>query len=150
MGDSVHVAFCTIHVKLCQILSHAAKRLSSAKALRQSFEDLLGSVCQLENELAAFTSSVKHIIQFDSPLDLTAIPIGFTVDQTMSLYFLYYMLLLEIHTPLTIPWFGQTSSTGDQAGQNQVERSSSVTANACRALILATGYTRLDANASVL
>ena len=150
-GEFVNVTFCTIYIKLCQILSRASKRLSSARALRQSKEELVKAITELDQEIASFKLSIKDITTLDEPLDLAKLPAGFTIGQITWIHFLYYSLMLDIHVPLTCPWFHDPTNNQEvMPFLDQVERSSSIVANSARAAILATRFVELDVNSPVL
>lgn len=137
-------------VKLNQILSHAYKRLSTARALRQSTTELVKAVTELDQEVTTFKQSVEHLVSLDEPLDEQRILPTMPVFQLLMIHFLYYGLLFEIHGHLMLPWFDRTMIKQLEAFRSQVDHSCAIVAKTARAAILATRLVRLDANCPVL
>ncbi|KEF56925.1 uncharacterized protein A1O9_07115 [Exophiala aquamarina CBS 119918] len=149
-GENINIPFTTICVKLHQILSHAYKRLSTARALQQSTAELLKAVTELDQELVTFKQSIEHLITLDEPLDEQRVLATMPTFQLLMLHFLYYGLLFEIHGPLMLPWFDCTMIKQLESFRSQVDRSCALVAKTARAAILATRLVRLDANCPVL
>lgn len=145
----MNLEFTILSIKMCQILSRAYKRLSSARALRQSAKELITAVSELDEEVNVLKRSVEHIIMFDEPLDSLSTPLCMSFYHIVILYFLYYSLVLEIHGPLMLPW-SEASSRQFQPFQPQVERSCSIVAQIARAAILGSRFIQLDANSLVM
>lgn len=74
-------------VKLNQILSHAYKRLSTARALRQSTTELVKAVTELDQEVTTFKQSVEHLVSLDEPLDEQRILPTMPVFQLLMIHF---------------------------------------------------------------
>ena len=140
----------TICIKMTQILSRAYKRLSSARALRQSTKELVEAVTELDQEVNALKRSIEHVISLDEPLDTFPASAKMSMFQSTLIYFVYYELLFEIHSPLMLPWVGHTSARHLQAFQSEFERSCSIVAETARAAILASRFVHLNANSLVM
>jgi hypothetical protein len=135
-------------MRLC---STTKKRLSSAKALRQTHAQLIETVRSLSQQLDALKHSIQHIIILDAPLELDQLPQGMTLRQAQSLQAHYFSLVLDINTPLTYPWSGVRESVEqDMAALAQIEASCNAVAIVSRAAILATRQIRVDASCTAL
>ncbi|KEF54370.1 uncharacterized protein A1O9_09536 [Exophiala aquamarina CBS 119918] len=149
-ADSSSDTFCTICIKLSQIQSRAYKRLSSARALRQSAEELIRAVAELHEEVILFKRTINHIIDLDEQLDEMPMPRMMTMFQLIMVYFLYYSVLFDIHTPLMLPWFHLTGSKRFDTFHPQVQNSCAIIARTARVAILGCRLVQLDANTPVL
>lgn len=135
-------------MRLC---STTKKRLSSAKALRQTPAQLIETVRSLSQQLDALKHSIQHIIILDAPLELDQLPQGMTLRQAQSLQAHYFSLVLDINTPLTYPWSGVRESVEQDMGAlAQIEASCNAVAIVSRAAILATRQIRVDASCTAL
>lgn len=135
-------------MRLC---STTKKRLSSAKALRQTPAQLIETIRSLTQELDALKYSIQHIIVLDAPLEPSQLPQGMTLRQAQSLQAHYFSLILDINTPLAYPWSGVRESVDqDMAALAQIEASCNAVASVSRAGILATRQIRVDASCTAL
>ncbi|KAI1619628.1 hypothetical protein EDD37DRAFT_642718 [Exophiala viscosa] len=143
--------YCHTLIKMMQLSSTARKRLSSARALRQTTEQLIKTVRKLRKDLADFKLSVQHDICLDDPLETSRIPAGLSLRQAQSLQSHYFCLVLDINTPLTYPWLGISAYlSNDAAATSHVEASCKEVAQASRAGILATRQVHIDGGCSLL
>jgi hypothetical protein len=135
-------------MRLC---STTKKRLSSAKALRQTPAQLIETIRSLAQELDALKYSIQHIIILDASLEPSQLPQGMTLRQAQSLQAHYFSLILDINTPLAYPWSGVRESVDqDMAALAQIEASCNAVASVSRAGILATRQIRVDASCTAL
>lgn len=150
---SVETNFVRICVGLAQLSSHTYKRTATARALRQSTEELVQTVAELDEEVHQFKLSIKHIICLDESVDLLTpeqSPQGIPMDRAVLIYFLYYGLLFDIHSPLMLPWYSHSCPKQLVSFCNQVQYSCDVVANTARAAILGTRLVQLNANTQTL
>lgn len=135
-------------MRLC---SSTKKRLSSAKALRQTPAQLIETVRSLSQELDALKHSMQHDIVLDAPLELAQLPQGMTIRQAQSLQAHYFSLVLDINTPLAYPWSEVRESVEqDMVAVAQIEASCNAVASVSRAAILGTRQIRVDASCTAL
>lgn len=150
-GCSSDTFYCHTLIKMMQLASTAKKRLSSARALRQSTDQLIRTVRKLRKDLADFKRSVEEKISLDSPIDASRVPAGLTLRQAQSLQSHYCCLMLDINTPLTYPWSGiSTHLPNNIAAASEVEASCNEVAKASRSAILATRQIHVDGGCSNL
>ncbi|KAK5368120.1 hypothetical protein LTS03_008264 [Exophiala xenobiotica] len=150
-GRSGDTFYCHTLIKMMQLASTAKKRLSSARALRQTTEQLIKTVRKLGKDLADFKSSVQQKIRLDGVLDASELPVGLSIREAQSLQAHYFCLVLDINTPLTYPWSGISNHLADNAAATcQVEASRNEVACASRSAILATRQIQIDCNCSAL
>jgi hypothetical protein len=155
-GDTT---YCHILIELMRLSSTARKRLASARALRQTAEQLLETVRDLNNKLDRLKRSTQHRFCLDAPVPLedfsssTSLPEqAVTLRQAQSLQSHYFCLVLDINTPLAYPWSGMCTHSKrlDVAAFAQMEASWNAVAQAARSGILATRQIRVDASCSAL
>jgi hypothetical protein len=150
-GQPGHTIYCHILIEMMRVSSTAEKALSSARALRQTPDQLIDTVRDLNKELDELKRSTQPKFCLDGPLDVSQLPKGITLRQAQSLQYHYYCLVLDINTPLAYPWSGIcTYAKQDMAAFAQIETSWSAVAQASRSVILATRQIRLDASCSAL
>lgn len=146
----MNAVYCNILIRLAQLSSLAAKRLSSVQAFRQRPEILVGAVSELDEELTTLKRSIEPILCLGSPLDLNKLPMGMSLQQTIYLQYAYFNTVFDIHTVLTYPWSQSILGLAQHSTlRSQVERSIHVVAEACREAILATKYIHVDASTPV-
>lgn len=137
-----------------QLCSTAKKRLSSARALQQSSEQLIQAVSSLVQELDNIKDRAirRYKFSLDGPLDLSQLPtLGLTLRQAQSLKANYCCLVLDINTPLSYPWSRiYLHAEQDPVALAQVEKSSAAVAEAARCAILATRQIQVDASSPAL
>jgi hypothetical protein len=149
-GCIVNVLYCTMLIKYAQLSSMVTERLSSVQTFRQGPEEIIKTVCELDEHLHDMKDSMQHILSLDAPLDPSNLPHGITLQQALYMQHAYYGTRFDIHTVLTYPWFYSIlSSTQHPAFRSQMEKSSEIVANASRAAILATKYIHIDANCPI-
>jgi hypothetical protein len=150
-GQLNDTIYCNVLIELMRLCSATKKRLSSAKALRQTPAQLIETVRSLSQELDALKHSMQHIIVLDAPIELAQLPQGMTLRQVQSLQAHYFSLVLDINTPLAYPWSDVRESVEqDMAALVQIETSCNAVANISRAAILATRQIRVDASCTAL
>ena len=150
-GQLNDTIYCNVLIELMRLCSATKKRLSSAKALRQTPPQLIETVRSLSQELDALKHSIQHIIVLDAPIELAQLPQGMTLRQVQSLQTHYFSLVLDINTPLAYPWSGVRESVEqDMAALAQIETSCNAVANVSRVAILATRQIRVDASCTAL
>ncbi|KAK5031026.1 hypothetical protein LTS07_004761 [Exophiala sideris] len=136
---------------MMQLASAARKRLSSARALRQTTEQLIKTVRKLRKDLEDFKCSVERDLCLDNPRDTSRVPAGLNLRQAQSLQSHYFCLVLDVNTPLTYPWLGiSTYLADDAAAASHVETSYNAVAQASRSGILATRQVHVDGGCSNL
>jgi hypothetical protein len=146
-GSSINLFYCHTLIKLAQLSSLVAKRLSTVRAFRGKPEALANAVVELDDQRRALIQSTKPIFCLDEPLDPKRLPAGMSLQQTVYLQYAYFNMTLDIHTVLTYPWSQSILGlTRNLEFQNEVEKSSQIVAQTCRDAILATKHIHLDAS----
>lgn len=134
-----------------QLSSKAKKLLSSARAQKQSPEQLIEAVANLNKDLDDLKRLTQDHFCLDAPPENRRLPEGMTMRQAQALQSYYICLVFDVNTPIAYPW----SPTSIYARQNlhaaiQVESSLSTVARMSRSAILATRQIRVDASCSSL
>lgn len=150
-GRPSDTLYCHMFVRMMQLSSKAKKLLSSARALKQSPEQFIEVVANLNKELDDLKRFSKNHFCLDNTIDSCKLPEGMTLRQAQSLQSYYFCLALDVNTPIAYPW----SATSVYARENlhaaiQVESSLNTVARVSRSAILATRQLRVDASCSSL
>ena len=150
-GISTNINYFQLVVKICQISSQAMSNLSSARALRQSPEELISAVSALDGKARDLSLSLNSSGILRKPSDLREMHADLSESQMLSIHFLYHALILDIHSALAFPWPYRTSNLVRRAEfRDQIEQSSALVADTSRNVILALRSVHVDANSSVL
>lgn len=139
--------YCHTLILLAQLSSSAKKRLSSAKALRQTPDQLIQTVHDLNTELENLKATIDSQFDLAKPVEPLDLPDGISVRQAQLIQCYYFCLVLDVNTPLVYPWTGigkYTSSTSPNFAQ--VKASCEAVAQVSRTAILATRYIHVDAS----
>jgi hypothetical protein len=148
-GQEGDTMYCQILIELMLQSSTAKKRLSSARALRQTPSQLIETVRDLNKELDELKRAVQNKICLDGPLEVSKLPKGITLRQAQSLQSHYFCIVLDINTPVAHPWSCISSyAKQDMIASTQLEKSCNAVAQASRSAILATREIRVDASCS--
>ncbi|KAJ2905583.1 hypothetical protein MKZ38_004877 [Zalerion maritima] len=140
-SSSVNLFYCNTLIRLAQLSSLVAKRLSSVQAFRQGPEALVRTVGELNEKLVVIKRSIEPILSLSDPLDLSKLPHSVSFQQAVYLQYTYYNTVFDIHTVLTYPWSQSILGlTQHPALRTQVERSTEMVARSCRDAILATKH----------
>lgn len=146
-GGFLNINFCQISVKLAQWSSLASRRISTKDVFRKGPQAFAASIHEINEQLAAWCESVKHIIDFNSDINLSRLPEGLTLQQTVHLFFSYYNLVLEIQSTLILPWSKALFNPTHQEILRPVfEKSAATAAEVCRKAILTTKNVRINAD----
>lgn len=151
-GRFADTTYCQILIDMMRLSSTAKKRLSSARALRQTAEQLVETVRDLNQKLDELRNchSLQKLL-LDSPLESGNLPEGWTLRQAQSLQYHYFSLVLDINTPLAHPWSGICAyARRDISAFTQLEMSRNAVAQASRAAILSTRQIRVDTSCPAL
>ena len=105
---------------------------------------------ELNDKLDSFKQSMKHIISFDDDIDDVQLPSTMTRFQLIMAFFLYYGVLIDIHSSLLVPWFHFTDVGQLDTFRPQIENSCRIVSETARSVILATRLVRLEPNTPVL
>ena len=150
-GQPSSTIYCQILIQLMRLSSAAKKRLSSATAMRQSPDQLIETVRDLNGQLDQVKHSVKESFRLGEPLHSSQLLSGLITRQAQSLQSHYFSLVLDINTPLTYPWSGLYKyARHDAASLAQIEAACNNVSSASRSAILATRQIHIDANCSFL
>jgi hypothetical protein len=141
LGSSLNLEYFGILLKLAQLQSLVAKRLSSVQAYRRGAASLVKSVSELDEALKALHLSIEPKLVLSGPLDFKSMPVDMSLQQTLYLKYFYFNMVLDIHTALTFPWSRSTLGlTEHLALRNQLRKSMNVVAETCRNSILTTQH----------
>ncbi|KIV79886.1 hypothetical protein PV11_07427 [Exophiala sideris] len=143
---SVNVRYTQACVKINHLASITRKMLFTALAWRQAPELVVNNVTLLQVKLDALRANLKAQCQINLPLNITKPPVGLDIQQALSIQFLYYNLVWDIHTTLAHPWFRGTGLDRHPDFQLQITQSCSIVAETSRAAILDCRFIQLDAN----
>jgi hypothetical protein len=81
---------------------------------------------------------------FEGPIDGLQPPYRMSAMQIIYLRYTYYCALLDVHTTLTYPWSqGLFDLERNPAIRSQVDKSSQVLAETCRAALLTTKHVNI-------
>ncbi|KAI1629537.1 fungal-specific transcription factor domain-containing protein [Exophiala viscosa] len=144
--DSVNVRYTQACIEINHLASRIRKMLFTASAWRQAPENLVNNVTMLQMKLDALRANLKAQCQIDLPLKITKPPAGLDMQQALSIQFLYYNLVWDIHTTLAHPWFRGTGLDRHPDFQLQIAQSCSIVAETSRAAILDCRFIQLDAS----
>ncbi|OAP64280.1 hypothetical protein AYL99_00252 [Fonsecaea erecta] len=143
--------YCNTLVKMMQLSSTVRKQLASARALKQSTQQLVQAIRGLKNDLKELKSSVKQDICLDSAIDVARLPGGLTLRQAQSLQSHYFCLVLDINTPLTYPWLGIYAYLADtEEAASEMDASHGEVAQISRSAIMATRQINIHGSCSAL
>ncbi len=141
-GRPGNATYCHMLIEMMKLSSLPKKRLSSARALRQSAEQLVETVRELSHGL----DELRKFLLVDTLLDLSTLPEGINLRQALSIQYNYFCLIMDIHTPLATPWSVPFSSAKEgTAVSSRVEVSCAAVAQASRDAILTSRQIRVDA-----
>lgn len=122
---------------MMKLSSIIMRSLSSARALRQTGEELVETVRDLSLKLEQLKYSFEDIMPFTSHhLDLSVLPTGMTLTQALMLRYNYLCLVLHVSTPLATPWSGALMVKRGTAAYAEYEKACATAASASRAAIL--------------
>ncbi len=137
-------------IKLAQLSSKVARRLSSVQALGEGAEQIVRTVSELDAECQALKQSTESILSLDDPINPSHLPHGLTLAQTTYLKFTYFSVILDIHTYLTHPWSRSLLDlTPNPDLRMQAERSVDKVIETCTSAILATEHIHIRASTPV-
>lgn len=121
--------------------------LSKAAGWRQAPEELVDNVRKLQVKLEDLRINLKNHCQIDLPMKLTEPPAGLDTRQAISIQFLYYNLVWDIHTTLAHPWFRDIIGLERYSDfQSQIVNSCAIVADTSRAVILDCRLIHIDAS----
>ncbi|KAJ9494771.1 hypothetical protein H2202_009672 [Exophiala xenobiotica] len=144
---SVNARYTQACIKINHLSSVTRKMLFKASAWRQAPRHLVNNVTTLQMKLEELRASLKLQCQIDLPMNITKPPAGLNMQQALSIQFLYYNLVWDIHTTLAHPWFrGVTGLDRHPDFQVQISQSCAIVAETSRATILDSRFIQLDAN----
>lgn len=105
---------------------------------------------ELDNELDQYQRSISSLVPLEEALDPLAVSPALPMNMVILVKYIYYSILLAIHTPLVLPWFNQTKLNRPENFEQQVEYSCQTMAKTARAAILNTRFIHLNASTPVL
>ena len=126
-----------------------SKTLSSTANIRRDPEMAVSAVAELHNRLTRLKASLDSKScgagsLFEGPVVNLLPPYQMSSIQIIYLRYTYYSALLDVHTTLTYPWSQGVFDLGRHpAIRTQVDQSSQVLAEACRAALLTTRYVNI-------
>lgn len=134
-------------IKINHLSSVIQKILFKASTWRQTPEELIKKVELLQNKLEELRVSLSEQCQVHLPMDMTKLPANLNMQQALSIQFLYYNQVWDIHTTLAHPWFrGITGLERHPGFKDRIAESCSIVAETSRAAILDCRFIHLDAN----
>lgn len=149
-GSSLNLEYCNVLIKISQLSSLVAKKLSSVRAFRMSAEFAVKSVLQLDEQLNAVKRSVQPVLDLDSPINPNQLPGSLSLKHVVYLQCAYFSTILDIHTFFSCPWGRNLLGlTPHPVLCAQAERSTQIVAETCRRAILATVHIHPDASTPV-
>lgn len=129
--------------------------LRSPAEFRQKPEAVVSEVWELHNRLIGLRTSMDSSLYgtgslFEGPIN-TQRPFKMSAMQIIYLRYTYYSALLDVHTTLTYPWSqGVFDLERHPAIRSQVDQSSQVLAETCRAALLTTKHVNVCADTPLM
>ncbi|KEF55737.1 uncharacterized protein A1O9_08487 [Exophiala aquamarina CBS 119918] len=144
---SVSMRYIQAYIKISHLSSITRKMLSKAAGCRQAPQELVDNVLKLDVKLEDLRINLQNQCQIDLPMKLTELPAGLDMRQAISLQFLYYNLVWDIHTTLAHPWFRDIIGLERYSEfQSQIVNSCAIVAETSRAVILDCRLIQIDAS----
>ena len=143
--------YCHLLIKLMRLASHNRKRLSSAYAMRQTPDQIVATVREMNKALDELNSPSQRKEDLGGPLDKVRSAHGITLRQAQSLQSHYFSLIFDINRILACPWSRvHAFAAKDSTARVQIETSCGLVAETSRAVIMATKLIQLDASSPTL
>ena len=118
--------------------------------MQQSPAELASSVMELDSELSDLARSMETIIRVKQPFEEFCPSEVLNADQALTILCTYYILLFQVHTPITYPWFGNSPKLKGSADMRElVESSTQKVLDASRAALMTTAHIRISADTSI-
>ncbi|KAH7126494.1 fungal-specific transcription factor domain-containing protein [Dactylonectria estremocensis] len=147
-GSTVSLEFVSKTIAIAQISSAVAKRLHTAKAMKQPPETLLETVQDLDNQLKLWRECLGPLFRARAPFKTHGLPPGTQVYHILYLHCTYYALVIAVHGVFCYPWNRpDLQASTDPEIHTQIRRSTEAVADASRQIILAAQ--RLEITATV-
>ncbi|KAL5314332.1 hypothetical protein ACEPPN_018758 [Leptodophora sp. 'Broadleaf-Isolate-01'] len=140
MGSYSHLDFGIYIIKHAQISSRIAKGFSTVQAYRQSPKDIVKTACDLDKQLRDWRDTLPPFMQPGNAIKCSDLPANLTVVHVLYLHYAYFGSLIAIHSTFTYPWSGMFGNDRSALLRNQINTSTTITAEASRNIILATKY----------
>ena len=140
MGSCNHLDFGTYIIKHAQISSQIGKGFSTVQAYRQSPKDIVKTACDLDQQLRDWRDTLPPFMRPGNVIKCSDLPANLTVVHVLYLHYAYFGSLIAIHSTFTYPWSGMFGKDRSALLRNQINISTTITAEASRNIILATKY----------
>ena len=146
----MNLAYCQVLIRLAQLSSKVARKLSSVQAFRKGTVHIVRTVSDLNDECEALKQYMDSVLGLDNPINPSRLPPGLTLAQTTYLKFTYFNVVLDIHTYLTHPWsLTLLGLTPHPTLRIQAERSIQKVVETCSSAILGTEHVHISASTPV-
>lgn len=151
-GSTVNLGYFTAMIRLCQLSSIVSKKLSSVSSLRLPAVQLINNVNGMSERLERLKQTITSDVDIQLPMNLAELPSGFNNHEALTIQFLYYTVLWQIHSPLFYPWSRAALLDSKQATKVKayLSCSASIVAESSKRAILESRYIQLDASCSLL
>ena len=137
-------------VRLAQLSSRIYTRLSSARSLQQSPVEWASAILELDSELSQLATSIQTVIRLNRPIEEFTPSDMVSIDQALIIQYTYYVLVFQIHTHVTYPWFDNGSKLKSSENLRQLVKSSTKKViDASRAALMSTAFIRINADTSI-
>lgn len=150
VGSLVNVVYFQVMIRLSQLSSLALKKLSNARAFRQTPQEWVTAVTDLDAKVSELQHCVQNTFGFSLPIDLSRVPNALNLEQSLSLQFLYHALVWDIHSVFAHPWSRGIQNLDRHSGfQIQARKSSAIMAATSRTAILDCRFIYLNAHCTL-
>lgn len=146
----MNATYCTLLVQICQTSSAILRRLNSVQVVRESPEEMLRMIIELDGQLKFMKASMEPIIDLDQLIVPGNLPQSINITQALDLQFLYFGTVFNLHSSLANPWsISSLRSKGDPKLQEELRKCSWTAATAAKTAIMSTSLVRLDGTSSI-
>lgn len=132
--------FCTLSTKHAKISSQIAKRCSTVAAYRQTPEQIIRTVCELDQQLREWCGTIPLSMRPGAVFDPSTLPTNFQLVHVIYLHYSYFGSLISIHSIFTYPWSVMLDRDKSPQLREQLNLSTEIVADASRSIILMTKY----------
>jgi hypothetical protein len=152
MGGSLKMKYCHSLIQLSRMLSRIERRLSLSRTLRTNAATIIGTICELDEELNMLKESLDATfdLQIGSWSGSEAASSELSHEHLLYLNYVYFGAALGIHTTLAFPWTRNLIGThASNRTNNQISRSADIVAEVARESLLMTQRIELKAYTSI-
>ena len=137
-------------IKINKLSSLATKKLSSVESFCQTPQGWIDTVKELNKKFEELQEKLRDDLELELPFDLKKSNKILTSHQALSIQFLYYALVWDIHTSLAHPWFRSILGLDRHlCFQDDIRNSTAIVAQTSRNAILDCRFIHIDASCTL-